>query len=87
MEDESGGWKLVQVDENKHVGCAPLICHQILRSKWFRLLMMGVILANGIVMATMSFKHDGRPRHHFYQNYYYIEVHYFFTYSFQRIIF
>lgn len=74
MEDESGELKLVTVNENKHVGFAPAICHEVLKSKWFRLLMMATILMNGIVMATMNFEHDGRPRHHFYENYYYIEV-------------
>uniref|UniRef100_T1HU44 Sodium leak channel NALCN n=1 Tax=Rhodnius prolixus TaxID=13249 RepID=T1HU44_RHOPR len=68
------GWKLITLDENKYSGLAPPICQTILRSASFRLLMMGVILANGIVTATMHFKHDGRPRHVFYENYYYIEV-------------
>lgn len=76
VEDEGGGLRLVTVDENKHVGFAPAVCHEILRSRWFRLLMMGTILGNGIVMATINFKHDGRPRHNFYENYYYIEVYF-----------
>ncbi|XP_039286526.1 sodium leak channel non-selective protein isoform X2 [Nilaparvata lugens] len=67
------GWKLVTLDENKHSGLAPPVCQKILRSASFRLLMMGIILANGLVTATMHFKHDGRPRHVFYENYYYIE--------------
>lgn len=62
------------MDENKHGGLAPHFCHAILRSASFRLLVMAVILANGIVTATMHFKHDERPRHVFYENYYYIEV-------------
>ncbi len=66
--------KLVTVDENKHAGFAPSMCHEVLKMKWFRLMMMAIILINGIVMATMNFKHDGRPRYHFYQHYYYIEV-------------
>ncbi|CAH0384534.1 unnamed protein product [Bemisia tabaci] len=36
--------------------------------------MMTVILANGLVMATMNFKHDQRPRYVFYEKYYYFEV-------------
>lgn len=68
------GWKLVTLDENKHGGNAPKFCHVMLRSASFRLLVMGVILANGVVTATMHFKHDGRPRHVFYENYYYVEV-------------
>lgn len=71
--DESG-WKLVTLDENKHGGLAPEMCHKILRSPHFRLLVMGIILANGIVTATMRFKHDGRPRSDYYINYYYIEI-------------
>ncbi|XP_014279974.1 sodium leak channel NALCN isoform X3 [Halyomorpha halys] len=68
------GWKLVTLDENKYSGLAPPVCQAILRSASFRLLMMGIILANGIITATMHFKHDGRPRNVFYENYYYIEV-------------
>ncbi|XP_075217267.1 sodium leak channel NALCN-like isoform X3 [Lycorma delicatula] len=68
------GWKLVTLDENKHSGLAPPICQTILRTASFRLIMMGVILTNGLVTATMYFKHDERPRHVFYEKYYYIEV-------------
>lgn len=73
------GWKLVTLDENKHGRSAPKFCHVILRSASFRLLVMGVILANGVVTATMNFKHDGRPRNVFYEKYYYIEVSRIFT--------
>lgn len=55
-------------------GSAPEIFHKMLRSAYFRLLVMGVVLANGIITATMNFKHDGNPRESFYQKYYYIEV-------------
>ncbi|XP_018580232.1 sodium leak channel non-selective protein isoform X2 [Anoplophora glabripennis] len=68
------GWKLVTLDENKHGGLAPEFCHKILRSPHFRLLVMCVILANGIVTATMRFRHDERPRQVFYEKYYYIEL-------------
>nr|CAD7590186.1 unnamed protein product [Timema genevievae] len=74
LEGTDAGWKLVTLDENKHGGMAPQFCHHILRSATFRLLVMGIILANGVVTATMHFKHDGTPRHEFYENYYYIEV-------------
>lgn len=70
---DDSGWKLVTIDDNKHGG-APETCHLVLKSPTFRLMVMSVILANGIVMATMDFKHDGRPRHVFYENYYYIEI-------------
>ncbi|XP_061707106.1 sodium leak channel NALCN isoform X1 [Cydia pomonella] len=67
-------WKLVTIDENKHSGTAPEIFHKMLRSAYFRLLVMGVVLANGIITATMNFKHDGNPREFFYEKYYYIEI-------------
>lgn len=69
--EDQDGWKLVTVDENKQSGAAPVICHKILFSKWFRYLMMVVIVANGISTARMNFKHDGRPRG---ENHYIFEV-------------
>lgn len=74
LSGDDTGWKLITIDDNKHGGLAPEICHTILRSPYFRLLVMSVILANGIVTATMHFKHDGRPRQVFYEKYYYIEM-------------
>ncbi|KAL7742638.1 hypothetical protein ACLKA6_002005 [Drosophila palustris] len=74
LSGNDSGWRLVTIDDNKHGGLAPETCHAILRSPYFRMLVMTVILANGIVTATMAFKHDGRPRHVFYEKYYYIEV-------------
>lgn len=74
LSGNDSGWRLVTIDDNKHGGLAPETCHAILRSPYFRMLVMSVILANGIVTATMAFKHDGRPRHVFYEKYYYIEV-------------
>ncbi|XP_058057475.1 sodium leak channel NALCN [Anopheles bellator] len=71
---DDSGWKLVTIDDNKHGGIAPETCHTILRSPYFRMLVMTVVLANGIVTATMHFKHDGRQRQVFYEKYYYIEI-------------
>ncbi|CAH2066683.1 unnamed protein product, partial [Iphiclides podalirius] len=71
---DDNGWKLVTIDENKHSGSAPEIFHKMLRSAYFRLLVMGVVLANGIITATMNFKHDDNPREFFYEKYYYIEI-------------
>ncbi|XP_012170378.1 sodium leak channel NALCN isoform X6 [Bombus affinis] len=71
---DDNGWKLVTLDENKHGGLASPICHAILRSPQFRMVVMFVILANGIATATMSFKHDEKPRHMYYDNYYYAEI-------------
>lgn len=52
-------WKLITIDDSKHGGIAPDLCHAILRSPYFRMVVMTVILANGIVTASMNFKHDG----------------------------
>ncbi|XP_065332108.1 sodium leak channel NALCN isoform X4 [Cloeon dipterum] len=71
---DDSGWRLVKVGESRQHGLAPDCCQAVLRSAWFRLLVMCVILANGVVTASMNFKHDGRPRHVFYERYYYIEV-------------
>ncbi|CAG9857935.1 unnamed protein product [Phyllotreta striolata] len=68
------GWRLVTLDENKHGGIAPNFCHKILKSPHFRLIIMCIVLANGVVMATMHFEHDERPRRVFYEKYYYIEL-------------
>ncbi|XP_060526683.1 sodium leak channel NALCN isoform X2 [Cylas formicarius] len=68
------GWKLVTLDDNKHGGVAPDFCQKVLQSPYFRTLVMGVILANAIVTASMRFKHDARPRQVFYEKYYYIEL-------------
>jgi len=71
---DDSGWKLVTLDENKHGGLASPICQAILRSPYFRMVVMCAILANGITTATMSFKHDEKPRHTYYDNYYYSEI-------------
>lgn len=71
---DENGWRLVTPEQNKHRTLASPLGHKILNSAWFRLLVMCIILSNGIAMATMNFKHDGRQRQEFYQKYYYIEV-------------
>ncbi|XP_071650364.1 sodium leak channel NALCN-like isoform X2 [Temnothorax longispinosus] len=71
---DDNGWKLVTLDENKHGGLASPLCHTILKSPHFRSVVMCAILANGITTATMSFKHDEKPRHTYYDNYYWAEI-------------
>ncbi|XP_054002407.1 sodium leak channel NALCN isoform X5 [Hylaeus anthracinus] len=71
---DDNGWKLVTLDENKHGGLASPVCHAVLRSPHFRMVVMCAILANGITTATMSFKHDEKPRHTYYDKYYYAEI-------------
>ncbi|XP_076378487.1 sodium leak channel non-selective protein na isoform X3 [Megalopta genalis] len=71
---DDNGWSLVTLDENKHGGLASPVCHAILRSPHFRMVVMCAILANAITTATMSFKHDEKPRYTYYNNYYYAEI-------------
>lgn len=65
---------MITLDENKHGGMASPLCHAILRSPQFRMVVMCIILANGITTATMNFKHDERPRYTYYAAYYYVEI-------------
>lgn len=74
MVGDENGWRLVTPEQNKHRTLASPLGHKILNSAWFRLLVMCIILSNGIAMATMNFKHDGRKREEFYKKFYYIEV-------------
>ncbi|KYM96485.1 Sodium leak channel non-selective protein [Cyphomyrmex costatus] len=71
---DDNGWKLVTLDENKHGGLASPLCHTILKSPHFRSVVMCAILANGVTTATMSFKHDEKPRQTYYDNYYWAEI-------------
>ncbi|XP_046463268.1 sodium leak channel non-selective protein-like isoform X3 [Daphnia pulex] len=68
------GWKLVPTDATRHQYRTVLLFLPVLNSAAFHLLLMAAILANGLFTASMSFKHDGRPRSDFYQQHYYIEV-------------
>lgn len=74
LSGDDNGWKLITLDENKHGSLASPVCHAILRSPHFRMVVMCAILANGITTASMNFKHDDRPRHTYYDNYYYAEI-------------
>lgn len=47
LSGDDTGWTLNQIDENKHGALAPETCHVILRSPYFRLIIMSIILANG----------------------------------------
>lgn len=68
------GWKLVPTDATRHQYRTVMLFLPVLNSAAFHLLLMGAVLANGLLTASMSFKHDGRPRSDFYQHHYYIEV-------------
>ncbi|CAL4058549.1 unnamed protein product, partial [Meganyctiphanes norvegica] len=67
-------WKLLAVDHNKPRGWAPQYCMRVITSAGFYLCIMAAIMANAIVAASLSFKHDGTPRENYYNHYYYIEI-------------
>lgn len=62
------------MDENKHGGPASPLCHAILRSPQFRMVVMIAILANGITTATMNFTDVQRTEVLYYSHYYCVEV-------------
>lgn len=79
------GWKLVPTDATRHQYRTVMLFLPVLNSAAFHLLLMAAILANGLFTASMSFRHDGRPRSDFYQQHYYIEV--IFVYYFWILIY
>lgn len=50
--------KLVNIDENKKQGVAPVICLKIVQSPIFTTVVMVVVLANTIFTATIKHTHD-----------------------------
>lgn len=49
--------KLVKIDEEQKHGFGPMTMQRIVRSPWFNMTMLLLVLANAIVTATMKFKH------------------------------
>lgn len=76
LRGDDNGWKLIEVDENQSTGRfrAPRFLVQFVQSAAFQVIIMLAILLNAIVAASVSFKHDGRPRESFYRHYYYAEI-------------
>ncbi len=67
-------WKMVAIEDSVAQGYSPKIFVKILHSAGFHVLVMVALMANGMIAASVHFKHDGRPREHFYYKYYYIEM-------------
>jgi hypothetical protein len=53
----NGVLKLITKDENKSQGYAPKICLRILRSSWFNMTSMSLVLVNAIITSTMKHSH------------------------------
>ena len=71
---DSDGWKMVTLDENKPRGLAPPFFQRILKTAWFHILILMLVLANAITTATIHFDHDKIDPYTKIDNYYYIEV-------------
>jgi hypothetical protein len=67
------GWHMVTIDENKPRGLAPPIFQGILKTAWFHILILLLVLANAVTMATITFNHR-KERENKFDGYYYVEV-------------
>lgn len=56
LQGDKRSWQLITVHENRHSGCAPAFCHQILQSPFYHVTVMIITITNAIVMASISFK-------------------------------
>ena len=70
---DSEGWRMVTIDENKPRGLAPPIFQGILKTAWFHILILLLVLANAVTMATITFHHRRFPASKI-DAYYYAEV-------------
>ena len=75
LQMDADGWKMVTVDENKPRGLAPPFFQRILKTAWFHILLLLLVLANAVVTATIAF--DPKSKNaatQIFDAYYYTEV-------------
>ena len=72
--DTDGGWKMVTIDENKPRGLAPPFFQRILKTAWFHISILLLVLANAITTATINFDHYKINPYEKIDGYYYAEV-------------
>ena len=65
---------MVTIDENKPRGLAPPFCQRILKTAWFHILILLLVLANAITTATIYFDHINTNPWNKKDGYYYSEV-------------
>ncbi len=66
---------MVTIDENKPRGLAPPFLQRVLKTPWFHILLLLLVLANAITTATIHFDHKKiDPVSHKFDGYYYTEV-------------
>ena len=57
FERTENGLKLVKIDEEQKQGFGPKVMQRIIRSSWFNMTMLLLVLANAVVTATIKFTH------------------------------
>ena len=62
------------IDENKPRGLATPFFQSILKTAWFHILILIIVLTNAVIAATMSFDYRLTGPHHDFKEYYYVEV-------------
>lgn len=71
--DPDIGWRMVTIDENKPRGLAPPFFQRILKTAWFHIMILVLVLANAITTATIIFDQYSNPWQKI-DIYYYCEV-------------
>lgn len=75
LKGDDNGWKLVEVDDTQSTGkWVPQYGKKFLNSAAFQVIVLLAIVCNVVLLASIHFKHDGRPREDFYQHIYWWEV-------------
>ncbi len=66
--------KLVKVDDEIKQGLGPLVFQRIVRSPFFNMSMLLLVLTNAIITSTMKFTHKEKEDKKMLEIYYKIEV-------------
>lgn len=75
LKGDDRGWKLVEVDESQSTSrWVPQYAKKILNSAAFQVIVLLTIVCNVVMLASIRFEHDGRPREQFYNHIYWWEV-------------
>ncbi|GFN75763.1 sodium leak channel non-selective protein-like [Plakobranchus ocellatus] len=74
IQNDSGSWKLVMVDENKHSGLAPPIFQRVLRSNLFHVFTLVLVLVDASIAASLRFDHHTKLPELKLDKFYYAEL-------------
>lgn len=87
LEGDANAWKLVEVNENRNNGWAPVCFQRFLQGPIYHVIVIVVTLANAFVTASISFKHlpHPKPREHFFIIQKKLEIGFTLLYDFEVI--